>query len=51
MTKTERNNRYAIRYELDDGTLLEPNTYLANKAVALRVARKLAMSTVTELSR
>lgn len=40
------NARYAIRNELTDGTLLEPSTYVSNKAVALRVARNVAKGTL-----
>jgi hypothetical protein len=38
-------DRYAIRTELKDGTLLEASAYLARKDIALRVACKLAKST------
>lgn len=37
--------RYAIRLELDDGTILEPSSYLPTKALALRTARALVKGT------
>ncbi|WMW56228.1 hypothetical protein RE411_03345 [Agrobacterium pusense] len=36
------NDRYAIRFELADSTLLDPSSCVSSKAVALQVARMLA---------